>query len=302
MNTKFILSSILGFGILTLSTAPAQALTINRNFSPAGTPLPLLGLVAGSPSTNVAGGGDLVDIFNTAADYWEAAILDDHTVNINFGWLDFSFVGSPDSIALGGSLQGLFPPTDSLVVFNNRDSVDWFFDPTPAQNEEYQQYTETVENLGGGELNVGRVYTDPTGDAVNRVDMLSIAVHEIGHALGFFYSSTPGIVNNPEFTFPTITVTAPRPFAGTLIPTTTNLGGHIDGTQLPLVQMNDLPSTDSRVLLSGVDILAIAETNNFSQLNLDPRLPVPESNSILGLLGLGLLGVWAGFKKPYFRK
>ena len=33
----------------------------------------------GAPGTNVAGGGNFEAIFNAAADYWELAILDEHS-------------------------------------------------------------------------------------------------------------------------------------------------------------------------------------------------------------------------------
>ena len=292
-----------------LSPIKTEALTINRNFLEPGTPLGTvlpLPLIAGEPSENVAGGGDLVTIFNTAADLWEAAILDDHTIDINFGWLDFNSIGSPDNRGIGGSFQGSFPPTNSFIGFNNIDSVAWFLDSTPRQNEEYQQYTETVADLGGGELNIGQVYTEATGDAVNRSDMLSLAIHEIGHALGFFTDDPDlGATGNPQLTIPSITTTAPRPFLGTVIPTTTSGGGHIDGIQVPttLMQANLTPGItenlwgfNSRYLLSGLDILAIAQTNNFSQVNLNPVLQVPESNYSLSLLGLGILGACMIFK------
>ena len=57
---------------------------------------------------------------------------------------------------------------------------------------------------------ISRVYSGATGDAAGRVDLLSIAEHELGHALGLSFdnsgASTP------------IIITAPRPFAGEEIP------------------------------------------------------------------------------------
>lgn len=47
---------------LAIATTPSQAATITRNF------------IGGSAPTNSNGNGNLVDIFNTAADYWEATI------------------------------------------------------------------------------------------------------------------------------------------------------------------------------------------------------------------------------------
>ena len=40
----------------------------------------------GKPQATAIGGGNLEDIFNAAADHWEHAIRDEHTVLLHFGW------------------------------------------------------------------------------------------------------------------------------------------------------------------------------------------------------------------------
>ena len=63
--------------LTTLFFAPQRAdagLMIIRNFT------------GGSAPGNAAGGGDLINIFNAAADLWEQAIQDNHTVTINYSW------------------------------------------------------------------------------------------------------------------------------------------------------------------------------------------------------------------------
>ena len=82
----------------------------------------------------------------------------------------------------------------------------------------------------------------------------------------------------------------------TLIPTTELGGGHIDGTQIPTALMQaaltteNLPAFNSRYLISSLDVLAIAETNDFLQINLNPNnQSLPESNYSRGLLILGFL-------------
>ena len=65
-----------------------MALTIIRQHIPPGEPFEFDGLhvKAGPAPTNTIGGGSLVDLFHAAADMWEQAMKDDHTVTIQFGW------------------------------------------------------------------------------------------------------------------------------------------------------------------------------------------------------------------------
>lgn len=173
----------------------AQALTIVRDF------------VGGVQGTNDTGTGNLVDIFNAAADLWEQIILDDHVLTLHYGW-------SPNG---GGehqlNTQGGTPnrETEGTIMFNN-DAVighhHYYLDPTPSGNEEFPNYTEIAQDMGGGALNVTRLFSGGTGDAGSE-DLLTVALHEIGHSLGLSMANASFITDSADGA---IDITAPRPY------------------------------------------------------------------------------------------
>ena len=85
-------------------------------------------------------------------------------------------------------------------------STVWFVDATPHENEEYPTFTPSSGDLGGGTVNIGRVYSDATGDAAGRHDLLTAAKQQIGHALGVVNGFPPNLLP-----VPTLMITAPRP-------------------------------------------------------------------------------------------
>ena len=268
---KFTLATLGSLTALSLTGLEAAAVNIKRNFK------------GGVAPGNMAGGGNLINVFNAAADWWELAIQDDHTLTINFQWAPLNnFLAFASDSPLPG------PPTRGFVQFDNDGSSLWFADSTPDKNEEYQVFRESQANLGGGRVNTGRVYSNPTGSAVDRFDLFSVAKHEIGHALGFFSFS-------PNFGDP-ITVTGPRPLAGTQIPTTPINGGHIDiSTTLMFPYFN----RGQRKILTDTDTLAIAQISKFEKVNLNLQ-HVPEPLTILG--SATVLGVGVALKREYSKR
>ncbi|HEX8373509.1 MAG TPA: hypothetical protein VF585_12060 [Chthoniobacterales bacterium] len=267
--------------LLLLQTA--EAITIQTNFRDSGQTLGTFGTAGGAPSSAV-GGGNLQLLVEAAADYWESAFADPFVLTIDYGWFPRASSAATHRLASeGGSPHR---ETAATIAFDN-DSVLWFLDLSPLDNVEFSTFTAYLNDLGGGLMNTGREYTGGSGSAA-RFDLLTTAIHEVGHALGL---SNANNAFQETARDSLINISGNLPFSGAAIPIVSG------EAHLNLAHALLRPSRPSGVrrFASEADILSNAQISQFSQVNLTPVIPEPAVSCLLSLTLLlgGLRASWS---------
>lgn len=225
----------------------------------------------GTPPANMAGGGNLMTIAADAAGVWERAFAnapDPWTVDLTLRWGNLgSGNGQFDQTSQGGNPNRI---DSGQITLNNSGNILFFADPTPWENSEYDSYSTYDRDFGTGPVNIGREFTDPTGDAVGRVDLFTIVLHEMGHGLGLNSDYLGYKQQRDSFFLP---IRPPLPNGGFYVELA--ITDHLFDGVYPnaLMIVTEVPGVRKRV--SGLDILVNAQLSGGLNPNLDPYA-VPE--------------------------
>lgn len=274
--------TLISLAMTFLNVPSASALTVVTNF------------IGGNAPANAKGSGNIVDVFNAAARMWEAAYPEPGVITISFGWAPIGDAGNHTLLEQGGAPNR---ETSGIILFDNSGAAKFFLDPTPYANEEYRRRTEEYQDLGGGFVNVARLFSAPIGDAAGCTDLLSVALHEIGHALGICAANSSFRLEGAKGM---ITISEGLPLPGTVVPLSTNKAGitsHFDALQITYGSVMAGISSDERRIPSALDILVNAQISGYTVINLNPQ-ESPQTRTTTSRSGARLLsGASAGRNK-----
>ena len=266
-----VLCAVVLWGVFSfcwfLLVTPSWGLTINLTFNSS---------TQFVDSNGVNRTNELTSLMQTAAGIWEDIIEDPHTLDITYQWgdLEDTTIGLCEYTWPSGSNR---PHQATITADTHQGSGgaarDWFFDPTPLDNEEFgmsfSYYRDTSPANQTAWYNgsppdflemqySGTATAGVAGDPISNHDLLTVMLHEIGHAVGV-PGSTAGL-SDGDYDVPSVLV-------GGNVMAVIDDDGHLLNDETCMAAVSQL---GERRLPSATDVLAAASTAGWSTLDL-PR-------------------------------
>jgi hypothetical protein len=253
--------------LLLGSVHHAPALDLQMTFDTAGSQFP-----AFDPD-----GTQLTAIMQAVEAHYETLIRDDHVLTIDFRWADLSGgqTGLHELLAQENGRE-----TAARVSLDTTTSLGslrpWYFDPTPDSDEEFTMSQWLYGNLlasdqedffGGNPhavFEAGFSGTPrPEGPSMNQNDALSVALHEVGHALGLASAndSTQAETGDGDYDVD------PNFVAGRTLAVRTASSTDVAHLAGSAMVMSSIPAGQRR-RPSAADVLAMAAAHNYQNLDL----------------------------------
>ncbi len=293
MRSKRLTGGVVGavFAMAALCVTPAaESITINLTFNSG---------VSDSPGFDSTG-ALLQPIMQAAANFWEDIIEDTWTIDIEYYYDNLSDANG--TLGLHNNLDGgpVAKPTTARIRFDTTlNGVErlWYFDPTPTNHSEFDLQQTLYRDLSGVQqtswfngappdlLEVGYRGSTVAGApaaALNGFDLLSTAIHEIGHAVGLTGNVTSPETNDGDYDVNTAFVN------GAVMAIGDNSNHISPGVSL---MCSGCGATNRRRMPTATDVFAAAAAAGWTTIDL-PR------QDFLGGVNWGTAGNWEGNQVP----